>query len=283
MAIKTAKPTTPGRRHYQVVDYSILSHVKPLKFLTRPQHNRAGRNAFGRITMRHRGGGERQLYRLVEFGQTHMGQTGRVETLEYDPNRTSFICRVVFQNGSRAYMLAPQGIKTGDTIEINEKAAVKPGNRMKLIHIPVGTEIHNIEIMPGQRGKLARSAGSYAILMANEGKYAHLKMPSGEIRKVFNQGFASIGQMSNNEHRAVKMGKAGRVRHKGVRPTVRGKVMNPRDHPYGGGEGKTTRGTKRPKDKWGNITGGHRTRNKKKWSRSFIISRRPPGTHGTKK
>ncbi len=277
MAIKTVQPTTPGRRHYQVADYSGLSRVRPHKPLTVHQQQRAGRNAFGRITMRHRGGGEKQHYRLVEFGQAFLNQTGRIETLEYDPNRSSFICLVVFKNGSRAYMIAPHGVRVGDSIEVAEKAAIRPGNRMKLKYIPVGTEIHNIEIMPGQKGKIARSAGSYATLMAIEGSYAHLKMPSGEIRKVSCEGFASIGQISNIEHRAVKLGKAGRSRHKGIRPTVRGKVMNPRDHPYGGGEGRTTRGTKRPKDKWGNITGGHKTRNRKKWSNTFIISRRPTG------
>lgn len=277
MAIKIVKPTGPARRHYQVADYSQLSRVAPYKALLRSQKNAAGRNAFGRITMRHQGGGEKQQYRMVEFGQQFLNQIGRVETIEYDPNRTSFICKVVFKNGARAYMIAPQGVKVGDPIEIALKTSVRPGNRMQLKNIPVGTQVHNIEVMPGQRGKIARSAGSYATLMAIEGKYAHLKMPSGEIRKVLCEGFASIGQVSNIEHRAVKLGKAGRSRHMGIRPTVRGKVMNPRDHPYGGGEGRTTRGTKRPKDKWGNITGGHKTRNRSKWSNAFIVSRRPTG------
>jgi large subunit ribosomal protein L2 len=172
-------------------------------------------------------------------------------------------------------MLAAEELKVNDQIEINEKTSIKPGNRMRLKNIPVGTLVHSVEIRPGGYGILARSAGSAATVMANEGGYTLLKMPSGEMRKVSANGFASIGQVSNGEHRIVSLGKAGRVRHRGVRPTVRGKVMNPRDHPYGGGEGRTTRGTRRPKDKWGNITGGHKTRRPHKWSQKFIVSRRP--------
>jgi large subunit ribosomal protein L2 len=260
-----------------------FSKAKPHKSLLRPQKHRAGRNSFGRITVRHRGGGAKQQYRVIEFGQRFVGLSGIVQTIEYDPNRTTHIALVLFPNGARSYILAPDGLKEGDTIEINETAPVGAGNRMRLVNIPVGSFVHNIEMQPGGGGRLARSAGSAASVMAHDGKFTHLKMPSGEIRKVLSQAFASLGQLSNPEHRLANVGKAGRMRLRGFRPTVRGKVMNPRDHPYGGGEGKTTRGTKRPKDKWGNITGGHKTRPRRKWSQVFIVSRRPPGAHGLKK
>lgn len=274
MPVKSVKPTTPARRHYQVVDYSVLTKVRPLKKLTVSLKKKAGRNNTGRITVRHRGGGEKRKYRLVELGERFLNQKGKVETIEYDPNRTSFICSVLFGTGERAYMIAPEGIQIGDTVEIAEKGAIKVGNRMKLKNIPIGTQVHNVELLPHQRGKLVRSAGSFATVMANEGKYVHLKMPSGEIRKVLAEAFASIGQVSNPDHRVVKIGKAGRKRHMGIRPTVRGSVMNPRDHPYGGGEGRAPRGTRRPKDKWGNITGGKKTRKKRKWSNKLILARR---------
>ena len=274
MAIKTSKPTSAGRRHYQVVDYSLLSKTGPYKPLLRSKKKTGGRNNFGRITMRHKGGGVKRMYRMIEFGQAFLNVKAKVETIEYDPNRTAFICLMLLENGKRCYMLAPANIKVGDKIEIAEKAEVKSGNRMRLKNIPVGTEVHNIELRPGQKGRMVRSAGSFAVVMAHEGKYANLKMPSSEVRKINIESFASIGQVSNFERRLVSWGKAGRSRLRGIRPTVRGKVMNPRDHPYGGGEGKTTRGTKRPKDKWGNITGGHKTRNKRKWSNKLILQRR---------
>ncbi|MEW5805191.1 MAG: 50S ribosomal protein L2 [Patescibacteria group bacterium] len=275
MAIKTSKPKTPGRRHYQVVDYSGLSKVKPKKSLVQGKKKTAGRNTFGRITVRHRGGGAKRRYRLVDFGEKFLGLSGKIETLEYDPNRTAFISLVLLSNGKRVYLLAPSGIKVGDTIEVAEKAEIKIGNRIRLENIPVGTQVCNIELHSGQKGKLARSAGAYATVMAHEGTYTHLKLPSGEVRKVSSSGFATIGQVSNFEHRLVSLGQAGRSRLMGRRPTVRGKAMNPRDHPYGGGEGRTTRGTKRPKDKWGNITGGRKTRKKRKWSNKLILQRRP--------
>jgi large subunit ribosomal protein L2 len=275
MTVKTAKPTSPGRRHYQTVDYRVLSRVKPLKSLVKHLPKNVGRNSFGRITVRHRGGGHTLQYRLVEFGQKFLGCTGRIETLEYDPIRTAFIVRVLFSNGQRGYMIAAEGLRVGDQIEISEKTSLRNGNRMRLKHIPVGTLVHAVETRSGGRGILARSAGSYATVMANEGSYTLLKMPSGEMRQVNANGFASVGQVSNGEHRIAKVGKAGRMRHRGRRPVVRGKAMNPRDHPYGGGEGRTTRGTRRPKDKWGNITGGRKTRRRHAWSQKFIISRRP--------
>ncbi|KKU09967.1 MAG: 50S ribosomal protein L2 [Parcubacteria group bacterium GW2011_GWB1_46_8] len=278
MTIRISKPTTPGRRHYQTVDYRELSKEKPLKALVVHIQKHSGRNSAGRITVRHRGGGHKQQYRMVELGQKFLNFGGIVEALEYDPGRTAFIARVLFSNGMRSYILAPEGLHAGDRIETGEKVSIKVGNRMRLKYIPVGTLIHAIELRPGAKGILARSAGSYATVMANEGAYTLLKMPSGETRKVSSEGFTSIGQVSNGEHRIAKIGKAGRMRHHGVRPTVRGSVMNPRDHPYGGGEGRTTRGTRKPKDKWGNITGGHRTRKRHNWSQKFIVSRRPPNT-----
>jgi large subunit ribosomal protein L2 len=225
--------------------------------------------------MRHQGGGNKKIYREVDFVQKKMGVPGRVESIEYDPYRTAFIARVSYKDGDRRYVLAPQGMKEGDMIITSENSAFTPGNRTSLKRIPVGTFVHNVEITPGKGGQFARSAGSSLQVLANEEGYTHLKMPSGEVRKVLWSSLATIGQVSNIEHNLVVSGKAGRSRWLGIRPTVRGKVMNPRDHPYGGGEGRTQRGTKRPKTKWGKITGGHKTRNRKKWSSTLIVSRRP--------
>ncbi|KKS08322.1 MAG: 50S ribosomal protein L2 [Parcubacteria group bacterium GW2011_GWB1_41_4] len=278
MAIKISKPTSAGRRHSQVVDYSSLSKTKPYKPLLAEIRKTGGRYNTGRITMRHQGGGVKRMYRVMEFGQGFLGKMdsrkAKVETVEYDPNRTAFISLVLLDNGRRLYILTSAGVKPGDVIEIAGKAELKLGNRMRLKNIPVGTQVHNIELRPDQKGKLVRSAGSFATVMAHEGRYAILKMPSSEVRRVDVESFASIGQVSNFERRLVSWGKAGRSRLRGIRPTVRAKAMNPRDHPYGGGEGKTTRGTKRPKDKWGNITGGRKTRNKKKYSKKLVLQRR---------
>jgi len=267
------KPTSPGRRQFETADYSVLSAVEPLKSLTVGKTRRSGR-AKGRISMRHQGGGAKKLYRLVDFGQAHLNMMGRIETVEYDPNRVTFIARVLWQDGTRGYILAPQGLKPGDKIETSENAPIRLGNRLKLKNIPVGTQVHNIELAPGAGGVIARSAGNYAEVMAHEGKYTNLKMPSGEIRKVLSEGFASIGQLSRAEHSLISMGKAGRMRWLGIRPTVRGSAMTPRDHPYGGGEGRAPRGTKKPKTKWGKITGGRKTRRKQKWSNALILQRR---------
>lgn len=268
------KPTTPGRRQFETADYSVLSKTGPLKSLVVGRKKFAGRSK-GRISTRHQGGGAKQLYRMVDFGQTHLGMTGRVESIEYDPNRVTFIARVLWSDGSRSYILAPQGLKPGDEIETAENAPIRLGNRLKLKNIPVGTLVHNVELAPGAGGVLARSAGNYAEVMAHEDKYSHLKMPSGEIRKVLSQGYASVGQLSRPEHKLVSLGKAGRARWLGIRPTVRGSAMTPRDHPYGGGEGRATRGTRKPKTRWGKVTGGRKTRRKKKWSNVLIIQRRP--------
>jgi large subunit ribosomal protein L2 len=274
--MKQYKPTTPSRRHMTVVDYgSLTPGVRPLKKFTSRLVNRAGRNSQGRITVRHQGGGSKKLYREIDFVQKKHGILGAIETIEYDPYRTGFIALVCYKDGDRRYILAPDGMKVGDKIISSETSLFTPGNRTSLKRIPVGMFVHSVEITPGKGGQFARSAGTSVQVLANEDGYTHLKMSSGEVRKVLWDCFATIGKVSNMEHNLVVSGKAGRSRWLGIRPTVRGKVMNPRDHPYGGGEGRTQRGTKRPKTKWGKITGGRKTRNKKKWSTEMIVSRRP--------
>lgn len=274
--MKQYKPTTQSRRHMSVVEYRKLltPGVTRLKSLTSGRGNFAGRNSQGRITMRHQGGGNKKIYRDVDFVQKKFGVPGRIESIEYDPYRTAFIARVSYKDGDRRYVLAPKDMKVGDVIVSSETSAFTPGNRTSLKRIPVGVFVHNVEITPGKGGQFARSAGASVQVLANEEGYTHLKMPSGEVRKVLWDCYGTIGQVSNIEHNLVVSGKAGRSRWLGIRPTVRGKVMNPRDHPYGGGEGRTQRGTKRPKTKWGKITGGRKTRNKKKWSSKLIVSRR---------
>jgi large subunit ribosomal protein L2 len=274
MATKKYKPTTPGRRGMTSPDYSVLSKVKPLKKLLTRIKSRAGRSSAGRITMRHQGGGEKNLYRLIDFKQDKVGVPGRVESIEYDPYRTAFIALVVYNDGERRYIIAPEGLSVGSRVLTSEDAPFIPGARTRLKRIPVGTFVHNVEMNPGKGGALGRSAGSSLQVLANEDGYTHLKMPSGEVRKVIWEGFASIGRVSNPGHNLTVIGKAGRSRRMGIRPTVRGSAMNPRDHKYGGGEGRAKRGTKRPKDKWGNITGGRKTRKRKKWSNKMIIKRR---------
>lgn len=255
------------------VDYSVITTNKPHKPLTTRLRSNSGRNSAGRITVRHQGGGNKRMYRMVDFKQSPGKYV--VETIEYDPYRTSFICLVKNEAGVKSYVLAPEGIKPEMEMVVGENAPLKMGNRLRLKNIPVGYQIYNIEMRPGQGGKLARSAGSYAELLANAEGYSDLKMSSGEVRKVLWDGFASIGQVSNSEHNLIVIGKAGRSRWLGIRPTVRGTAMNPVDHKYGGGEGRQPRGTKRPKDIWGNITGGRKTRNRRKASGKLIISRRP--------
>lgn len=247
---------------------------KVLKKLRIRLKKHAGRNNQGRITVRHQGGGNKILYRLVDFKQDKLGIPGRIETIEYDPYRTAFIARVLYRDGERRYILAPDGLKVGDEIINARDAPLKLGNRTVLKKISVGTMVHNVEFSPGKGGQLGRSAGTALEILANEDGYTHLKLPSGEIRKVSWDGFASIGQLSNPDYRLKVIGKAGRSRWLGIRPTVRGSAMNPHDHPYGGGEGRTQRGTRRPKTKWGKVTGGRKTRKKKKWSNKLIIKRR---------
>jgi len=279
--MKRFKPYTQSRRHMTSVDYSGLDKVKPMKSATKVIKKSSGRNNLGRITVRHQGGGVKRRYREVDFKQTDkIGTKGRVETVEYDPNRSAFIMKVLYDDGDRKYVLAPTNIEIGKRIIIAEKAPLEVGNRMKLENIPVGYFIHNVELNTGKGGQIIRSAGSQAQVLAHEGGYTNLKLPSGEVRKVLSRNFASLGQISNTEHNLIVVGKAGRKRLMGIRPTVRGTAMNPVDHPYGGGEGKTQRGTKRPKDKWGNITGGRKTRKKKKASNRHIVKRRTPKRKG---
>ncbi|MEK7195350.1 MAG: 50S ribosomal protein L2 [Patescibacteria group bacterium] len=272
--MKKYSPTTPSRRSLTNVDYGSLSKIEPYKPLLLRLKSHSGRNSQGRITVRHQGGGNKRLYRMIDFRQAELDVPAKVEAIEYDPYRTAFIARIVYGNGKRAYILAPQGLKVGDAVVSSSEAPLKTGNRLRLKNIPVGYQVHNVELKPGRGGQTARSAGSYAEILANSDGYTDLKMSSGEIRRVLWDCFASIGQVSNPEHNLVVIGKAGRSRWLGVRPTVRGSVMNPVDHPYGGGEGKTQRGTRKPKTLWGKITGGKRTRNKRKWSSRLIIKRR---------
>lgn len=272
--MKKFNPTTPSRRHMIVVDYSGISSAKPLKSLLVGLKNNAGRNHHGRITMRHQGGGSKKKYRLVDFRQDRFGIPARVEMIEYDPFRTAFIARIVYKDGLRSYVLAPIGLKADDEILTAEKAKMNIGNRMLLKNIPVGYEVHNVELQRGSGGKLARSAGSFVQILAHADGYTDLKLASREIRKVAWDGLATIGKVSNPESNLVNIGKAGRSRWLGIRPTVRGNAMNPVDHQHGGGEGRQPRGTKRPKDIYGNVIGGRKTRNKKKWSKKLIIQRR---------
>lgn len=256
------------------VDYSVLSVAKPFKRLTKKLRKDSGRNSQGRITMRHQGGGNKKIYRIIDFKQNKIDISAKIITLEYDPYRTAFIALVVYKDGDKRYILASKSMKVGDEIITSENAPLKEGNRLLLKNIPVGYSVYNIEINRGKGGQLARSAGSYAEILAQEDGYTNLKLSSGEVRKAKWDGFASLGQASNSDHNLVVIGKAGRSRWLGIRPTVRGSAMNPKDHPYGGGEGRAVRGTRYPKTKWGKITGGRRTRGKKKWSNKLIIKRR---------
>jgi len=273
--MKTYKPTTPSRRQLTTVDYGVLTVAKPMKALTAKLASRAGRNNQGRITMRHQGSGNKKTYRLVDFKQNKIGIPGRVKTIEYDPYRTAFIALVVYKDGEWRYILAPKDLTIGTEILTAPQAPLTVGNRLILKNIPIGYLVYNVESHPNKGGQLARSAGAYAEVLGQEGNYSILKLSSGEVRKVLSDSFASIGQVSNPDWNLVNIGKAGRSRWLGIRPTVRGNAMNPVDHPHGGGEGRQPRGTKRPKDIWGNITGGHKTRNKKKWSNKLIMQRRP--------
>ncbi len=256
------------------VDYGVLSADKPFKRLLKKLPKHSGRNSSGRITVRHQGGGSKKLYRMVDFCQNKLDIPAKIETLEYDPYRTAFIARILYRDGERRYILASKNLKVGDEIVVSQNAPLQEGSRLELKNIPVGYLVYNIELNKGKGGQLARSAGSYAEILAHEGKFTHLKLSSGEVRKAIGINFASLGQVSNQDHSLTVIGKAGRSRWLGIRPTVRGSAMNPCDHPYGGGEGRTQRGIKRPKTKWGKVTGGRKTRKKKKWSNKMIIKRR---------
>jgi large subunit ribosomal protein L2 len=256
------------------VDYGGLSKVEPWKPLVMRLKSRGGRNSQGRITVRHQGGGNKKLYRIIDFKQNRMNEKATVETLEYDPYRTAFIALVKYEDGSRSYVLAPTDLAVGAEIVTADVTPLKTGNRMKLKNIPVGYRVYNVELVPGRGGQLARSAGSSVEVLANADGYTDLKLSSSEVRRVQWDSLASLGQVSNSEWNLVTIGKAGRSRWLGIRPTVRGKAMNPVDHPYGGGEGSQPRGTRKPKTLWGKITGGHKTRNKKKMSTKLIVRRR---------
>ena len=274
MATKTYKPTTPGRRGMSVIDYSGLSKVEPEKSLLAPMNKKAGRNSYGRITVRHRGGGNRRKYRIIDFKRNKPGVPATVLTLEYDPNRSAHIALVQYEDGEKRYIVAPVGLKVGDVVTSGEEADIKPGNALPLSNIPTGTFIHNVELYPGKGAQLARSAGTMAQLMGKENKMALIRLPSGEMRNVPLNCMATIGQVGNVEHENVKIGKAGRKRHMGWRPTVRGSVMNPCDHPHGGGEGKSPIGRPGPVTPWGKPALGYKTRKTHNRSDKFIVKRR---------
>jgi large subunit ribosomal protein L2 len=255
-------------------DYSSLSKVAPCRSLLEPIKKTAGRNSYGRITVRHHGGGVRPKYRIIDFKRNKDGINATVISLEYDPNRSAFIALVQYEDGEKRYILAPHGLSVGDTVRSGEDCDIKPGNALPLTHIPVGTFIHNIELYPGKGGQLVRSAGNQAQLMGKEGAYALIRLPSGEMRKVPVIGRATIGQVSNIDHENVHLGKAGRTRHMGIRPTVRGSVMNPNDHPHGGGEGKSPIGRPGPVTPWGKPALGYKTRKHHKASDKLIVKRR---------
>ncbi len=274
MAIKTYKPTTNARRNMSVTDYSELSRVAPEKSLLTPIKKNSGRNSYGRITVRHRGGGNRRKYRIIDFKRRKFDIEGKVQTLEYDPNRSAFIALVQYEDGEKAYIIAPQGLKVGDTVVSGENADIKVGNALPLKAIPTGTFIHNVELYPGRGGQLARAAGIMAQLMAKENGMALLRLPSGELRNVPDKCMATIGQVGNTDHENVRIGKAGRKRHMGWRPTVRGSVMNPCDHPHGGGEGKAPVGRPGPVTPWGKPALGYKTRKPHNRSDKYIVKRR---------
>ena len=274
MAIKSYKPTTPSRRQMTVTDYSGLSKVAPEKSLLEPLKKTAGRNSYGRITVRHRGGGNRRKYRIIDFKRDKQGMNATVLTIEYDPNRSAFIALVKYEDGEKRYIIAPNGLAVGDVVTSGPQSDIKPGNALALNDIPVGTFIHNIELYPGKGAQLVRSAGNMAQLMGKEGAYVLVRLPSGEMRKIPSGCMASIGQVSNIDHENVSLGKAGRTRHMGIRPTVRGSVMNPCDHPHGGGEGKSPVGRPGPVTPWGKPALGYKTRKTHNRTDKFIVKRR---------
>ncbi len=274
MSIKTYKPTTNARRNMSVTDYSQLTKVEPERSLLEPLKKNSGRNSYGRITVRHRGGGGRRKYRIIDFKRQKSDMFAEVKSIEYDPNRSAFIALVEYEDGVKTYITAPHGLKVGDKVVSGTGADIKPGNALPLANIPTGTFVHNVELYPGKGAQLAKAAGVQAQLMAKEGSYALLRLPSGELRNVSAACMATIGQVSNIDHENVKIGKAGRKRHMGWRPTVRGSVMNPCDHPHGGGEGKSPIGRPGPVTPWGKPALGYKTRDNKKASNKMIVRRR---------
>jgi large subunit ribosomal protein L2 len=274
MAVKKFSPTSPARRFMTVSTFEEITRKKPEKSLVKILKKTGGRNAYGRVTVRHRGGGTKRKYRIIDFKRDKDGIQAKVAAIEYDPNRTANIALLHYKDGEKRYILAPVGLNVGDIVESGADADIKPGNTLPLVNIPVGTMIHNIELKPGKGGQLVRSAGNAAQLMAKEGDYAQVRLPSGEVRMINILCRATIGQVGNVEHENITIGKAGRKRWMGIRPSVRGVAMNPVDHPHGGGEGRSPIGMPSPVTPWGKPTLGYKTRKKKKKSDKFIIKRR---------
>ena len=274
MGIRTYNPYTPSRKHMTGSDFSEITKSTPEKSLTVSKNSKAGRNAQGKITVRHRGGGAKRKYRIIDFKRYKDGIPATVKSIEYDPNRTANIALICYADGQKAYIIAPNGLQVGAVLMNGPEAEIKLGNCLPLAQIPVGTMVHNVELHPGKGGQLVRSAGNAAQLMAKEGKYATLRLPSGEMRLVPIQARATVGQVGNIDHELINIGKAGRKRHMGIRPTVRGSVMNPNDHPHGGGEGRAPIGRSGPMTPWGKPALGYKTRKKNKQSNKMIVRRR---------
>lgn len=277
MAVKVYKPTTPGQRGMTGYSFEEITKSKPERSLIVARKKFAGRNSYGKITVRHQGGGNRQFIRLVDFKRDKLNIPARVAAIEYDPNRTARLALLNYADGEKRYIVAPIGLSVGDTVLAGAQAEIRPGNCLPIANIPVGTMIHNIELKEGKGGQLVRAAGASAQLLAKEGDYAQIRLPSGEVRLVRQVCYATIGQVGNLDHSNVKLGKAGRKRHMGVRPTVRGTAMSPRDHPHGGGEGRQPAGMPGPKSPWGRPTRGYKTRRNKKTDQ-YIVRRRNAGT-----
>ncbi len=273
MAIRKLKPTSAGKRFQTVSEFQEITKVEPEKSLVQGLTKKSGRNVYGRITARRRGGGTKRKYRIIDFKRTKTDVPAKVVSVEYDPNRSARIALLSYYDGEKRYILAPVGLKVGNVVQSGETVDIQPGNALPLFRIPIGTIVHNIELTPGRGGQLARSAGTYAQVVAKEGKYALIKLPSGEVRKVLAANFASVGQVGNVEHENITIGKAGRHRWLGRRPKIRGVATNPVDHPLGGGEGKST-GGRHPVSPWGWPTKGYKTRSKKKHSQKLIVSKR---------
>ena len=273
MAIRVYKPTSPARRFMSVLTFEEVTKKTPERSLTTDLRHKAGRNNTGKITVRHQGGGARRKYRIIDFKRAKDGVPAIVKAIEYDPNRTCFIALLYYADGEKRYILAPLGLNVGDTVMSGPDADIKPGNCLPIANIPLGSLIHNVEIKVGRGGQMVRSAGTAAQVMAKEGAYAQVRLPSGEVRKVAMTARATVGQVGNTDHSNVRVGKAGRTRHMGIRPTVRGVVMNPVDHPHGGGEGKSPVGMPAPMSPWGKKTQGVKTRKHRKYSNKLIVSR----------
>ncbi len=274
MAIKKYKPTSPARRQMTVSTFEEITKKTPERSLLEPLKSNAGRNSYGRITVRHRGGGVKRKYRVIDFKRDKRDMSANVIAIEYDPNRSANIALLQYEDGEKRYIIAPVDLKVGDSVICSANADIRPGNALPISSIPVGTVIHNIELMPGKGAQLVRAAGNSAQLMAKEGKYAQVRLPSGEVRMIRMDCIATIGQVGNIDHENISIGKAGRKRHMGWRPTVRGVVMNPNDHPHGGGEGKSPVGMPSPVTPWGKPALGYKTRKHKKASNKFIVKRR---------